>query len=205
MKTYSGMNHLFGNVLASLDLETTGGTPGYHEVIQIGVVPLDRDLNPHPGVRPFYANIAPEFIERAEPEATAAHGLNLDELAITAPSKGKVIDLFNEWFDGLQLPLGKKLVPLVHNWAFENKFLTAWMGREMTEAIFHGHARDPMLVAAFINDRAVFAGEQPVFERLKLGRMAERFRVHNERPHDALSDALTAAALYKAMLQTETF
>lgn len=205
MKNYSGMFHLFGHLLAGLDLETTGGTPGYHEIIQIAVVPLDTDFKPYPDVRPFYTNVAPVFPERAEPEATAAHGLDLDDLVINAPSQGKVIDLFNEWFEALDLPVGKKLIPLVHNWAFEHKFLTAWMGREMTESIFHGHARDPMLVGAYINDRAVFAGEQPVFERLKLGRMAEHYKVHNERPHDALSDVLTAAGIYREMMRQELF
>ena len=30
---------LHGNRLAAVDLETTGTTPGYHEIVQIAVVP----------------------------------------------------------------------------------------------------------------------------------------------------------------------
>jgi DNA polymerase III epsilon subunit-like protein len=58
-KTYGGLVHLNGNLLASVDLETTGKRAGYHEPIQIAVVPLNSDLRPLDGVRPFYSTIKP--------------------------------------------------------------------------------------------------------------------------------------------------
>ena len=44
VKVYSGLVHLNGNLMAAVDLETTGTQPGYHEIIQIAVVPLDSEF-----------------------------------------------------------------------------------------------------------------------------------------------------------------
>ena len=42
----TSIQHLNGNLLCSVDTETTGLRAGYHELIQLGVVPLDGDLKP---------------------------------------------------------------------------------------------------------------------------------------------------------------
>lgn len=200
MKTYSGLAHLYGKPLAAIDFETTGDRPGYHEIIQIAVVPLNSDFESHPDIPPFYMNIAPEFPHRALPEAMAQNKLDLDQLMVEAPSLEKVTTLFEEWFDRIDLPVGKNFVPLAHNWAFESMWLTNWLGPSMKSKIFHGHARDPMVIAGYLNDRAAYAGEDVPFTRLSLTSMAEKLKVVNERPHDALHDCLTAAKIYKTLV-----
>ncbi len=199
-KTYSGLVHLNGNVLASIDLETTGLQAGYHEPIQIAVVPLNSDIRPLEGVRPFYTTIRPEHPERQQRRVGYVHGLNLEDLALHAPEIGKVQDLLLEWRDKLDLPFGKTLVPLAHNWAFESRFLQAWLGVELTNTLFSGHARDAMLFALSLNDKAAFFGLPAPFARVGLGSICKRFNVVNAHPHDALSDALAEAECYRAML-----
>ena len=142
MKTYNAFVHLNGNLLASIDFETTGLRAGYNEIIQIAVVPLNADLRPNPELRPFYHNIAPKFPERSEAGAGRAHGLNLEDLMLHAPSSEKVADLLVDWWERLDLPAGKTLVPLAHNWAFEASHGKAWLGDELFSQLFHGHARD---------------------------------------------------------------
>ena len=66
MQTYPGLLHLNGNLMVSVDLETTGRRPGYQEIIQIACVPLGPDLKPAPRLMPFYTEIKPNFPERAE-------------------------------------------------------------------------------------------------------------------------------------------
>ena len=61
---YPGLVHLNGCLMAAVDLETTGTRPGYHEIIQIAVVPLDSDFRPLADVRPFYTLVKPEYPER---------------------------------------------------------------------------------------------------------------------------------------------
>ena len=61
---YPGLVHLNGCLMAAVDLETTGTRPGYHEIIQIAVVPLDSDFKPLADVRPFYTLVKPNHPER---------------------------------------------------------------------------------------------------------------------------------------------
>ena len=154
IQTYPGMTHLAGHLLAAIDLETTGTQPGHHEIIQIAIVPLDKDIKPLPGVRPFYTNIKPGHPERESEAASKSTRFRCRNCCCT-PRPDKVEDWLVEWFEKLRLPFKRCLVPLAHNWAFESSFLKAWLGVSMVDQLFHSHARDSMLYAIAQNDRAV--------------------------------------------------
>lgn len=200
MKTYNGMVHWNGNLMAAIDFETTGKIPGYHEIIQIAVVPLDADLQPNTGLRPFYHNIAPEYPERAEHAAKMVNQLDLDDLMLNSPSSQKVADMLVEWWERLDLPMSRNLIPLAHNWPFEAGFGRAWLGYDLFDHLFHGHARDSMEYALNFNDRAAFAGLPVPFSKVGLNALCRHFKVVNENPHDALSDCLAEAQVYRALL-----
>jgi DNA polymerase III epsilon subunit-like protein len=180
-------------------LETTGTQPGYHEIIQIAIVPLNRDIRPLQELPVFYQNIKPKFPKRASKAATAKHGITIEDLVLEAPESEKVEDMLVEWFERLELPFGKVLVPLAHNWAFECSFLKAWLGVDMVDKVFHSHARDGMLTAIHLNDRAAFAGEPEPFNRVGLGSVCRKFGIVNTHAHDALADAYAGAEAYRAM------
>jgi len=199
-KFYDGMTHLSGNVLAAIDFETTGRRPGYHEIVQIAILPLDHHLKPHPDVPTFYMNIRPEHSERCEPGAFAVHGIDIDLLMTHAPSQDRVVDLLCEWFNKLDLPQNRVIIPLAHNWPFESAFIKGWLGIELTDQMFHSHARDSMLLAASLNDRAFFIGEKAPFSRLGLVPLCKQMGIPYENAHDALADCQAAAELYKRLL-----
>jgi DNA polymerase III epsilon subunit-like protein len=201
---YSTMPHLQGHLLCAIDFETTGARPGYHEPIQIAVVPLNSDLRPAEGIRPFYTNIRPLFPERAEPAATRVHKLDLNYLCQHALEPDRVADLFREWFENLDMPFQKVIVPLAHNWAFEYGFLGAWLGIEGRDKIFHAHARDAMTIALGKNDTAFFRGETPPFDSyVSLTHLCRHFGIVNPRPHDALCDCLAEAEVYRHLLNMD--
>lgn len=188
---------LHGNRLAAIDLETTGAIAGYHEIAQIAVVPLSDCLLPDG--RPFVSYVRPEFPGRADGLATDVNGLDLEELK-SAPDQGQVADRLEAWFRGLGLPQGRRIVPLAHKWTFEFSFLAAWLGNALFEELFHYHARDAMTFALGLNDRAELSGRSRPFERVSLGDLCQRLGVANEHPHDALSDALAEAEVYRRLL-----
>jgi len=200
MKTYSSMVHCNGNLMAAIDFETTGKIPGYHEIIQIAIVPLDSDFQPIRELRPFYHNIAPEHPERADHAAKIVNKLDLDDLILNAPSSQKVADLLVDWWERLDLPMTRNLIPLAHNWPFEAGFGRAWLGSELFEQLFHGHARDGMQYALNQNDCAAFAGLPVDYPRVGLKALCIHFKIVNENPHDALSDCLAEAKVYRALL-----
>ena len=193
--------HLNGNILAAIDVETTGRLAGHHEIVQIAVVPLDDEFKPLPACLPFYTNIAPDHPERAEQAAGGVHGLNLQEICIESLDHWRIADLFDEWFENLNLPLKKKLIPLAHNWAFEAGFLKHWLGLETVDALFHPHARDSMLLAIHINDLYAARGERAPYYSVSLKNMCKMLGIKQDVAHDALPDALAAAQVYHALLQ----
>lgn len=203
--TYPGFVHLNGNLLAAIDFETTGKRAGWAEIIQVAVLPLNSDIRPLAGVRPFYMNLAPKYPERAERAASLVHGLDLTELMLHSPSSEKVADLLVEWWQKLDLPMNKCLVPLAHNWAFESAHGKAWLGDELFSQLFHSHARDAMLYALALNDKSAFKGEPVPFAKVGLGALCNRFNIDNPNHHDALNDCIVEAEVYRSLLHYDLF
>jgi len=201
MTIHNGLVHLNGHLLTAMDYETTGLIDGYHEIIQVAIVPLDADLRPRRDLRPFYHNISPLYPERqGVGGARIVHGMDVYWLKENAPSAERISDMLVEWFEKLDLPVGKKLVPLCHNFEFESRFSIAWLGHSMFNDLFYWQARDGMRLAISLNDRAAFAGETVPFNRIGLNPLCEKFGVVNENPHDALSDSYAEAEVYRSLL-----
>ena len=198
---YPGLVQLAGHLLAAVDLETTGTRPGYHEIIQIAVLPLDSDIKPLAGVRPFYTHMRPKHPERESVGAKHKHKIPMTELLLHAPEAERVEDWFREWVERLRLPLRRALVPLAHNWAFESAFLKSWLGVAAVDELFHSHARDSMLYAIGLNDKAAFAGEPVHFTSVALGSMCRKLSIVNTNPHDALADCIAEAEVYRTLLR----
>jgi len=196
------IHSVYGNILASVDLECTGTWPNYHEPIQIAVVPLNNNLEPL-SVTPFYRRIRAMRPDRADSRALAVHGLYDIE---SGPEPEEVQDAFVDWVSKLGLPMERSLAPLAHNWPFECGFLKAWLGVPLMEKLFFGHPRDSMQLALQLNDRAVTAGRPIPFEKVGLGDLCKRFGIVNEKAHDALSDCIAEAKVYRHLLlyQEET-
>ncbi len=190
------MIDLRGDLLAAIDFETTGRLAGFHEPCQVAVVPLCAALRPISGVRPFVSLIRPEYPERREPEAMRVHGIPLDML-MDAPSQDDVADRLHSWAKRLA---STRLVPLAHNWAFEAGFLAHWLGTDRVGQVFAPQARDAMLTALAINDRAAACGDRVPFRRVGLDALARHFKIKNQRPHDAYWDALVEAEVFRCLL-----
>lgn len=191
---------LNGNLLCAVDVETTGVMFGYHEIIQVAVLPLNHLLKPSEDYKPFYMNIAPSYPERASEGANAKHGLDVNDFAACCVSQARAADLLDEWFMSLELPLGKKVIPLAHNYAFERGFLTHWLGLPTFEAIFHVHPRDTMLLAASLNDINIWHRKNSLYDSIGLANMCKYFGIELVNAHDALADCVATAALYREII-----
>lgn len=196
----SGLITLNNNLLVVVDTETTGLIAGYHDVIQVAVVPLNADLNQLEGVPPFYMNIQPEYPERTTPAALKKNGLKLEELE-HCPTKFEAADYFHEWFQALNLPHGKRLIYLCQNSPFDVAFLKHWLGAEGFDRYFCRRGRDTMFTAAYLNDRAAYQAQSVPFPSVSLEGLANKFGIPYEGAHDALNDCLITAKVYKEMLR----
>lgn len=200
-------HHLFGNIFASIDVETTGLEAGYHEIVQIAVVPLDANLDPIRTILPFNMFIKPIFEERIDPT------LQTKKLYQHAIDNGypadTVLNLLEDWH--AKLPLGYNangkrytLVPLGHNYCFDRSFLINLMGQGVYESMFHFHYRDTMTAGAYINDIYGMRGHDAPYSKLSLTQMCQKQGVEQYNAHNALDDCYAVAEVYKRMVTTHT-
>ena len=89
---------------------------------------------------------------------------------------------------------------MAQNWPFDRSFLIEWLGISSFEYIFNPVFRDTMVVTAFDSDLADFRSEKIMFTQHNLAFISTRLGVKNEKPHDALQDAITTAECYRRLL-----
>lgn len=195
-----GMTHLNGNLLCAVDVETTGLVPGHHDIWQVAILPLDSFIKPLKSILPFYMDIRIKFPENIDPKAIKLPRSEFARRQQCAIEPFNCADLFDEWFDRLKLPIYKKIVPLAQNWPFDRGFLIEWLGRASFEHTFHPVYRDTMVAAAIDSDLADFRTEKILFTQCNLNFLCTRLGIQNQKPHDALQDAIATAECYRRML-----
>lgn len=199
------MQHNNCNVMAAVDIETTGFDCDLHEIVQIAVLILDHNFLPNKTVLPFYINMIPEHPEYYENDAQAVSKIKLADLVKSGFDQIRGSDLFIEWFEKLDMPYTKygtrgKLVPLGQNYQFDRGFIAKWLGPKTYEFIFHHGYRDTMISAHFVNDRQAFAGQSVLYPKVDLSYLASCLEYKRQRAHDALQDCITTAEVYRRML-----
>jgi DNA polymerase III epsilon subunit-like protein len=204
IENYSAFLHLDGNVLAAIDVETTGRRAGFHEICQIGIQILDKNLQPHTALREhyFYKNMKPKYIDRINRSSMRVNKLSVEDLEYCATQE-EVADQLEAWFKRLPIPFKKRLIPLAHNWVFDRGFIEHWLGPDACNDFFHPYFRDTMLTAINQNDRCHFHGIDIPYRYVNMEYLCKVLRVENPNSHDALSDARTTAELYRRMLMLD--
>lgn len=194
-----------GSQMCAIDCETTGLEAGWHEIIQISILPLTSALEPRQDVLPFSVYMKPDNPERVEPEAMKVNKKNLAEVMLKGFDSGKTHDLLLEWVEKLGLPYNKygnrkKIIPLGHNYQFDRAFIVDWLGPATYENVFEWQFRDTMRTALYLNDRACSHGERIPYPKVDLQYLASCLKVETTGSHDALSDCLTTAKVYKKLV-----
>jgi len=198
------MKHFNGHMPAVIDVETTGEKAGFHDLIQVAVVPLDDNLEVSKTHRHFEMNIRPKY-GNINPEATEVHKLDMIEIMKKGVDPDDSIVFFSQWYDRLDLPMNRRLFPIASNFVFDNSFMVDWLGQEMYNERFHFHYRDTQAVALYMNDRAGEMNEHYPFSAVGLPDLANHFGIENLHSHDALQDSITTAQTYKKMCSMFTY
>ncbi len=197
---YSSMQHLNGHLLCAVDVETTGLRPGYHDIWQIAILPLDATIKPLKGIHPFCMDIKLKYPERLDTKAVLLPMSEFVRRQTHAVEAFTCADLFDEWFDRLGLPLHKRIVPLAQNWPFDREFLKEWIGMESFNQAFFPVYRDTMAAAAFDSDLCDFRSEKVLYSNYNLSFLCSKLDVQNAKAHDALQDCIATAECYRRML-----
>lgn len=197
------MIHLNGNILCAIDVETTGFSAKRHEIIQICVLPLDSNLLPNKEYLPFYIDMKPEKVENIDPDAMKVNKARLANLVLNGMDHDQAADLFYDWTKKLDIPMGKKISPLAHNWVFDRGFMIEWLGQSMFDDLVDFRYRDLMPATLYCNDRADFNAEKIPYPKHSLKYICTVLGVQYDEAtqHDALADCIATAAAYKALMK----
>jgi DNA polymerase-3 subunit epsilon len=162
-----------------LDTETTGLEPAYgHRIVEIGAIEI---INKVETGNKFHTYINPE---RDMPkEAYAVHGIS-EKFLMDKPRFHEIADDFLKFIDNSVL--------VIHNAAFDIKFLNHELGRLNRPSLDFNSAIDTLTIA-----RRLFPGS-----RVSLDALCRRFKVDNSsrKFHGALLDAKLLAEIYVEML-----
>src|SRR5690606_19920010 len=119
--------------------------------------------------------------ERAEPEAMKVNGLDMTKLK-RSTHPDRIRDDFQSWWDKLDLPFGRNIIPLTHNAGYDTAFLKVFFGAEHYQKLFHFHDRDSLHTALDVNERCHRRGKERMFPRVGLTWLADVLGVDNPKP-----------------------
>lgn len=177
------MNKLLNNRYAVVDTETTGLLPGYHELIQIAILPIDEEFNID--AEPLVLRVKAEHPERMDEKALAVNGLNPNE----GIDSFELYDAIHDWH-----PTGQ-IIPLGKNFPFDRDFIRCAIGTLLYNKKFHYAHRDLGPVARFLKD----TGRLPTRDT-KLATLVEYFGLGTQ-THDALDDCKHTLEVYKRCME----
>lgn len=169
--------------LSFTDIETTGLSLTLHEIIEIGCIVVDSDLNI---IEEFELKVKPQHIKTADKVSLKINHYNPDN-----------------WVDAISLEEAMKILAdktkdstmIGHNISFDAAFLEkAFYETKIEKKFFHYHLLDTVSIAfAKLHDKSDI-------EKLTLHELCEYFNIKNEHEHTALSDTRATFELYKKLM-----
>jgi DNA polymerase III epsilon subunit-like protein len=179
-------------LLAHIDIETTGLTPGYHEAIDVGLVLTDLEGSV---VDSFFVRVLPEHPERLSPGAARVNGFSVERwraLNASAPH-----DAVAQIFAFVQRArAGRNLLLVAFNSQFDTAFLDHLLraqGRSWRE-LFHYFVLD-------IPSMAWSRGYRDLTNQA----LAQRLNVPDEprtaAEHTGITGAMLNVRIYRALMR----
>lgn len=202
-----GLMNLNGNVMCSIDFETTGLVAGYHDAIEVAIVPVGMDLRPSKKVVPFVTLLRPKdrYPDSWTEEAARVHKIKREELAIHGREPFKAADDFEVWVQKLGLGPNKKIAPLAYNWPFDRSFLIDWLCPKTFDFWIWHRYRDALPLVLALNDRAEQDGRDCPFPQTGLQDVRSRLSIPECSAHRALGDALVHIEVYRELMTGNWF
>ena len=170
-------------IFVSVDVETSGPTPGRYSLLAIGACLVDDPA------RTFYAELQPVG-EAATVEAMAVHNLGLETLKRDGMPPAEAMMRFETWLQA-EVPAGARPIFVGFNAAFDWMFVADYFQRFVGRNPFGHTALDIKAYSMGLTGGA--------WADTTKRALAERYPDHPHLTHNALQDAVDQAALFRRM------
>ncbi len=168
----------------SVDIETTGPTPGLYSMYELGACVVGDDA------RRFYEELSLLKDGQAVPEALSACGHSIEELSLKGREPALVMRRFDEWVR--KVSAGKKPVFVALGATFD------WM---FVEWYFRVYAGENPFGHAGLDIKAFYMGLMKCrWDETKQSKIDARFQSDKPHTHNALDDAIQQADMFAKML-----
>ena len=181
-----------GEIIAAIDIETTGLDPHHHDIIEIAIQPLDETFKPSSDIPPFVARIKARRPQNASAKAMEVNGLDLND----GDEYHEFLARLLAWLEEYRID---KIQMLGQNADFDRSFIEANIP-ELGQMLGHRFIRDSQRLACAYNDLVRLKTGKPAFEKLGLSDLRKALGIEGSQVHRALDDALDAARVYKVLL-----
>lgn len=198
---YSTLWNWNGDMLCAIDVKTTGVRPKIDEIVQLCFMPLDSEIRWDKTYTPFYTSLQPTRHEQYFPTMKRAARTLLAQAKLSGLDPDRARDLFDEWYNKLNLPRKKRLIPLATNWLHSASFLMEWLGPLHFHHYFDYRYRDITTIASFLNDEAEFKIEQIPYPKTFLQFLCSQLKIERQRKKDSLNDCLCIAECYRELMK----
>ena len=180
-------------IVAAIDIETTGLDPRHHDIIEIAIQPLNESFEPSGEIPAFVARIKARRPQNASAKAMEVNGLDLNE----GDEYHEVLARLLSWLEEYRI---EKIDALGQNVDFDRAFIEANIP-ELGRMLGHRNLRDSQRLACAYNDLVRLKTGKPAFEKLGLVDLRKALGIKGKQAHRALDDAIDAARVYKALLE----
>ncbi len=198
------MKTLNSDILCAIDTETTGLRAGWHDMIELAILPLWPDFTPNPNIEPFSMLIQPDHIDRIDQRAMKVNKISMTDL-LQSPHLEDVNMLFEDWFDK-QLSGFKQIQVLAQNWVFDQGFLQHFFGwsnkhKSWMDDFFNLRkgVRDTKIIVNYLNDLAEYNNQDIPFPKTSLSYLCSQLDIERLRSHRALDDCYATAEVYRRL------
>jgi len=169
----------------SVDIEASGPIPGDFSLLSVGASVIDNETDT------FYSEIAPISMNAVD-EALKVNGFSLEHLAKIGRNPKDAMFEFAEWITSVS---GEKKPIFVgfnasFDWSFVNWYFHHYLGR------------NPFGIGA-LDIKAYYMGKMACdWGKTTSNSLPAALIMNPDRPHNALSDAVTQGRLFKKIYQS---
>ena len=198
-------------LFACIDTETSGLIAGYHNLLEVAVVPADKNFKPF--LEPFNVFIKPEN-NNISPEAIKVNGVDLDELNKTGMTVSESRQAWYDWYNKNVIENGYDIIlPIGHNYAqFDYSFILHWLnGKNLEishdksiEKFISRRCRDTMILAIAYNDIAEKLKLELPFPDVSQQTICKIFNIPQPNAHSAIADCYTTLKIWKTLINWNT-